>query len=251
MSKFDLNEIARSYVEAEFNEIANNIYALLSDRVWINNPLLTRIASRKMWQLHVASSVGLKVPKTIISNNSHDIFKFLSDMDGDLALKSLSALHAEIPINESNSYDYGLFTRRVTQSELQNAREFIHYMPTTIQEYIEKAFELRVTSIGGVHFACRIDTQSSEFSKEDSRVNISDLPHSEYQLPGDVACKLTKYMQVMGINFGCHDIIVDKNNDYVFLECNPNGQWMWIERLTGINISKAIADFLTRCIQIV
>jgi len=30
----------------------------------------------------------------------------------------------------------------------------------------------------------------------------------------------------------------------VFLECNPNGQWLWIELETGMRISEAIADAL-------
>jgi hypothetical protein len=32
----------------------------------------------------------------------------------------------------------------------------------------------------------------------------------------------------------------------VFLECNPNGQWLWIEDATGLEISKAIAAALIK-----
>lgn len=48
----------------------------------------------------------------------------------------------------------------------------------------------------------------------------------------------------MHINFGCFDFIVTLDNDYVFLECNPNGQWLWIELATGYDISKVIAKNL-------
>jgi len=34
------------------------------------------------------------------------------------------------------------------------------------------------------------------------------------------------------------------NGNYYFLECNPNGQWLWIEEDIGLPISKAIADYL-------
>lgn len=247
VSKFPLETTALQYIQAEFDEFVNNLYALLCDRVWINNPLLSRIASRKLWQLHIATAVGLNVPRTLISNVPEDVFEFASCINGDLAIKSLSALYANVPISSTESYDYGLFTRRVTQAELRGASEFIRYMPTMVQEYIEKQFELRVTSINGTHLACRIDTQISELSREDSRINISELPHSQYDLPNEIGNKLTAYMLSMGINFGCHDIIVDKKGDYIFLECNPNGQWMWIENLTGLKISKQISDFLIGC----
>jgi glutathione synthase/RimK-type ligase-like ATP-grasp enzyme len=245
VSQFQLDPAALDYIQAEFDEFLNNLYALLSDRVWINNPLLSRIAHRKLWQLHVARRVGLNIPKTIISNNEQDILRFSCEVGGDLAIKSLSALHATISLNKNEYYDYGLFTRRVTQRELEDAREFMQHMPTVIQEYVDKKFELRVTSVSGKHLACRIDTQSSDLSKEDSRINIADLPHYVYDLPNPISEKLTAYMCAMGLNFGCHDIIVDKNDKHVFLECNPNGQWMWIERLTGLNISKQLAAFLS------
>lgn len=41
-------------------------------------------------------------------------------------------------------------------------------------------------------------------------------------------------------------MIVTPKGDYVFLEINPDGQWLWIERLTGLPISEAIADLLLR-----
>jgi glutathione synthase/RimK-type ligase-like ATP-grasp enzyme len=246
VSSFSVDDTAKLYIQAELGEFVNNLYALLTDRVWINNPLTTRVASRKMRQLQVANSVGLAVPRTIVSNDANAVMRFSEDIGKDLAIKSLSSLHAEIPISPKESYDYGLFTRRISCAELRTASEFIPYLPSMVQEYIEKEFELRVTSIGGRHLACKIDTQSSTFSMEDSRINISDLPHSVYDLPQDISSKLTEYMVRMGINFGCHDLIVDKNGRFVFLECNPNGQWLWIERLTELDISKAIAEFLAR-----
>ena len=36
------------------------------------------------------------------------------------------------------------------------------------------------------------------------------------------------------------------SGEHVFLECNPNGQWLWIELATGMPISAAIADELTK-----
>jgi hypothetical protein len=51
-------------------------------------------------------------------------------------------------------------------------------------------------------------------------------------------------MKAFGLNFGCFDIGITKSGEPVFFECNPNGQWQWVENLTGLPIGKAIADEL-------
>ena len=59
-----------------------------------------------------------------------------------------------------------------------------------------------------------------------------------------IADKCTRFLQLMHLNFGAFDFIVTPSGEYVFLECNPNGQWLWVELETGMKISEAIADFL-------
>ena len=61
----------------------------------------------------------------------------------------------------------------------------------------------------------------------------------------NIARKCREYLAHLGLNFGCFDFIVTPSGDYVFLECNPNGQWLWVEDATGLKISEAIADFLS------
>jgi hypothetical protein len=39
-------------------------------------------------------------------------------------------------------------------------------------------------------------------------------------------------------------VMVGFSDSYVFLETNPFGQWLWIEDLTGLPITKAIAGYL-------
>ena len=37
-----------------------------------------------------------------------------------------------------------------------------------------------------------------------------------------------------------------RDDRFVFFEINPNGQWAWIEQLTGQPLSAALADELLR-----
>jgi hypothetical protein len=56
------------------------------------------------------------------------------------------------------------------------------------------------------------------------------------------------YMKAFGLNFGCFDFIVPKGGgEPIFLEMNPNGQWLWVQSKTGQDIGEAIAGQLIRC----
>jgi len=71
------------------------------------------------------------------------------------------------------------------------------------------------------------------------------LKHSAFTLPRDIADKLRAYLRHFNLRFGCFDLIVTPAGDYVFLECNPNGQWLWIEdALPELKISESIANHL-------
>lgn len=45
--------------------------------------------------------------------------------------------------------------------------------------------------------------------------------------------------------FGAFDFAVTSDGEWVFLEVNPNGQWAFVEQVTGLPIAAAIADALT------
>ncbi len=51
-------------------------------------------------------------------------------------------------------------------------------------------------------------------------------------------------MRELQINFACFDFIVSHEGESIFLEANCNGQWLWVQNLTGMDIGKAIADEL-------
>ncbi|MEV4245300.1 hypothetical protein AB0J63_18065 [Streptosporangium canum] len=47
-----------------------------------------------------------------------------------------------------------------------------------------------------------------------------------------------------GLTYGAIDLILTPDGRYVFLEINPNGQFLWIEDATGLPIGAAIGDLL-------
>lgn len=70
------------------------------------------------------------------------------------------------------------------------------------------------------------------------------MPHSRLGLPQSVLDKLRQLMDRLHLAFGCIDLIKTPAGEYVFLEVNPSGQWLWLDDQLGLGISAAVADWL-------
>ena len=51
-------------------------------------------------------------------------------------------------------------------------------------------------------------------------------------------------MRDFELKFGAFDFIVNKSDEWIFLEINPNGQWLWLEKILDIPISECIFKYL-------
>ena len=51
-------------------------------------------------------------------------------------------------------------------------------------------------------------------------------------------------MAAFGLVYGAIDMRLTAEGEYVFLEVNPAGQWLFIEERTGQPITAAVADCL-------
>jgi glutathione synthase/RimK-type ligase-like ATP-grasp enzyme len=135
-------------------------------------------------------------------------------------------------------------------------RQEMRWAPVILQPYIDKAYEVRATVIGEKVFAAAIFSQSSTRTTYDwRRYNVKHTPHKPFKLSPEVEERCISMVRHLGLVFGAIDLICTPDNRFVFLEINPNGQWAWIEILTGLPIGDAIADWLVdsdlgaRCVQ--
>jgi hypothetical protein len=66
-------------------------------------------------------------------------------------------------------------------------------------------------------------------------------------VPKPVEAALHSYLAAFGLVFGCFDFALtgdgDDAEDWVFIECNPNGQWGWLP--DSGDITTAFADILS------
>jgi glutathione synthase/RimK-type ligase-like ATP-grasp enzyme len=220
---------------SETRACLDSIYNALQGR-WLSDPYAMLRARDKALQLSTALAVGLKVPETYITNCPESVPK------GDSVIyKTLrsSAIETEL---QNNSL--GIFTTILTE-DLRTHLDQLRVAPGIFQRYIEKEYELRITVCGSRFFACQIDSQSHNDAKIDWRaVEPSTLAHTMVSLPDEVVANLRALLLALNIRFGCIDMIVTPSGEYVLLEVNPNGQWLWIEHITGAPIADAIAEEL-------
>ena len=210
----------------------------------IGSILYDEYASSKMEQLANAENIGFKVPDTCFTNQQEDVLAMVR-LHHELVLKPIAS---DGIMEGDKDIEYIFYTQKITQQDIKNApKEAFTQTVSYVQEYIPKAFELRVTVVAKKIFACKIESQhlASDEGKIDWRQGYEHgLRYEPYDLPDDISQKCITFLEKMRLNFGAFDFIVTPSGEYVFLECNPNGQWLWIEMETGLKISEAIADAL-------
>ncbi len=95
-------------------------------------------------------------------------------------------------------------------------------------------------------FAVRIESQSRPDTAVDWRRNQFDVPYSVCDdLPRLLLGRLAKFHRRAGLCYGAYDFIVTPGGDFVFLEVNPAGQWLWLESATRVPVAAAMAKLLT------
>lgn len=225
----------RHYIHRQFFEMRSALWSIASDKKWLNDPWAVRRAENKIYQLEVASECGLNVPDTRITSDPQQVIDFYEEKSGNLVVKTLGV--SPIP-------DKVLYTNRVTEDSIEEI-ESVKLSPAIFQEEVKKSHEMRITVVGDDLFAAKIHSQADPKTALDWRrepeLNDFSVEMEQANLPDNVAQSLQKYMSELELDFGCIDMIVTPDGDYVFLEINPNGQWYFAQTKTGNNIARAIA----------
>ncbi|HEX5435216.1 MAG TPA: hypothetical protein VFY05_13345, partial [Candidatus Angelobacter sp.] len=172
----------RFFAIREYQHFMRSIWNLLADSFWINPLHATESAEIKPYQLEQARKVGLRVPKTLITNDPDAALTFFEECDGKIVYKPL-AQYARL--GEDRVWQ-GIYTTPVSQKDLFSRREQIRIAPCCFQEYIAKQVELRCTVIGSQILSIEIDSQKSATGKHDWRRHSDDVSYRLTELPPDI-----------------------------------------------------------------
>jgi hypothetical protein len=235
------DESSAGYAAQEWRSYYKLIAAFAgSDSV---NNIRSRECMLKPYQQTVAASVGLLVPRTLVSNDKEDIARFQSRC-GQMIMKSLSGAKVSTR-GEGELAPYIIMTMRVSAADIDSAdeSEFL-YCPHFVQEEIGKHHELRIVVVGDRIIPFRIESQDHQSTRTDWRRAHNLNRFIRCDIPAILEERVSAFMRSMGLATGSLDLIVDNEGRFWFLECNQDGVWAWLDDLVDGEITNAFADEL-------
>ncbi|MGP4089116.1 ATP-grasp ribosomal peptide maturase [Streptomyces sp. KR55] len=213
-----------------------NVLAALPGVPWINNPHHDRLAAHKPQQLTAATRCGLRVPRSIITNDPNAARTFAKQVNGPLICKPI--LGGRLPVGEDRALMVA--THHVDPATFDDSiRTTAHYF----QEAIPKAYEVRLVAVGDQVFGGTLHA-TSEKAATDWRTDYEHIEYGTTAFPDDVASAVRRFLAYYEIVFGSFDFAVTPEGKWVFFENNPAGTWAWVENRTGLPIAAAHADYL-------
>ncbi len=227
------------YLNAEIGSVHDSVWDLYPKNIWLNSPDSIRKSDRKFAQLLLAKELGFTIPQTILTNSWETISTQLLSSNTDQAIvKTIRGV-----ISEQNT-PKAMYTTPINHIDIDRLKSNVSPFPGLYQPYIEKFREWRVTVVDEKVFPVSIVTL--EDAKDDWRKHqlSSSVEFKIDKFKDEYSVKCINYLGKLGLKYGAFDFIETPDTELVFLECNPNGQYMWLEKLLNLPISEAIADSL-------
>ncbi|MFE1731652.1 ATP-grasp ribosomal peptide maturase [Streptomyces bacillaris] len=226
-----LDEQDARFAVAQARYGLGGIVASLPDCLYVNHPNRIGDAEYKPAGLAAAAASGFHVPPTLITNRPDDARAFIKQHER-VIFKPLS-----VPLYLRDGVSQTVTVAEVTADEIDDAVAGSMHL---FQARIDKDADVRVTVIGERIFAVRIDCDLLDW-----RTDYTTHTYSVIETPPPVARAIFAYLRHFGLVFGAFDFAL-KRDEWTFIECNPSGQWAWMEPPTGLPMTAALADLLER-----
>lgn len=233
------NKLTREAVVEECEPFVQDVWNSL-DCQWVPAPVVVfKRAQFKASQLKVAGKLGFELPPTLITNSPADFLEFYREHNGQIVNKRVG-----FAFFSTVGTPFVRYTEVVSTRDVGYAHS-VRYCPIIFQAYVPKRVELRITVIGQEVFAAEIHSQVSNHARHDwRRYDDNETRYLPHALPSDVAQRCIQLVEELGLCYGAIDMIHTPDGRYVFLEINPNGQYLWVELATGLPMSEAICKLL-------
>jgi glutathione synthase/RimK-type ligase-like ATP-grasp enzyme len=216
-------------------EALQTLEYILNEKKWYPaKPSQMKYESQnKFGELVVAQKMGIKIPKMIYTNDAREAQKFLKDCPAimkESGLKFFEDSRGNIQIFESQKIDAK--NKKISQ---------VGFTPCLFQEFIDKKYDVRTTVVGKKALSVKIDSQKDKKTANDWRGNEHLTPMTPYKLPKAVEKKLIQLQKKLGFELSTFDLVVDQKGNHFLLEMNRPGQWLYMEALAGVPITKTLA----------
>ncbi|WP_431999642.1 ATP-grasp ribosomal peptide maturase [Streptomyces sioyaensis] len=233
----ELREPHRTWAnEQALAGLLGTLYALPVS--WINRPDVDGIASHKPVQLPVAAAQGLRTPRSLITTDPEAARKFCQEVGGPVICKPLMGG----PLKYPDGRRTGVPTTLIDPDTIDDSVSLTAHL---FQERVPKSHEVRLTVVGTDMFAAEIHA-GSDTARVDWRSDYDALTYDVCNVPDDARAGVLGWLEHFRLSFGAFDFAVTPSGDWVMFECNPSGEWSWIQNKTGLPIAAHLADLLAK-----
>lgn len=238
---YDGNSESREafYCSTQWLGLSRDLLYLFQDKL-ANGNLSAHLNNFKVNQMRTAQQYGFKIPHTLISNTRSEALNFIEKyqtvITKPIGASNIPALHNERKLQP-------IAAKRVNRADLiaVTDQEF-RTAPELFQQEIKKEFEIRCAVIENIVFPFKVRSQESVLTEVDWRHGNHHDIFEPMKIDATLKDNMVKLVAALGLRYGQLDLIVDPVGDIWFLECNPEGQWEWLDRILQGKISQAYAD---------
>ncbi len=193
---------------------------------WVSTIDATYRASDKILQLRAASECGFRVPKTLVSQCRSDIAAFFDACGGQVIVKPIIGVSGPLirtsMLDEPNRYD----------------DDSLCASPTLYQEYVAGHRHIRLNCFGNASFAAEIVSRDLDW-----RPNLN-VPIAAFPVEPALHHSVRRVLNALGLAMGIVDLKLTPGGDVVWLEVNPQGQFLFLDALTDLGLVDRFAAYL-------
>ena len=202
---------------------------------WVNHPTANSLMENKIRQLKLASQLGFSIPDTLITNDVFVLREWMGRLNGQAVCRALYS-----PLIEEHGDDRFIFTN-LLENIPDDLDGSLKIAPVIFQHALLPKIDYRITVVGSRVFSVRVGLHGEVL---DWRTASTDVTFTLCELPMAIEGRCIQYVGAAGLSFGAIDL-VEFNDEFHFLEINPNGEWGWLQRPHGIPIAAALCDLLS------
>ncbi|MFG2193135.1 ATP-grasp ribosomal peptide maturase [Streptomyces sp. NPDC048639] len=207
------------------------VLASLPGCLYLSHPQSIARAEYKPVQLATARRFGFMVPATLITSDPAEAKTFTAEQP--TLYKPLHAADYDV-----GGEPAGIWAAPVEPGELDHAVSRCAHL---FQAQVPKTADVRAVVVGDRVFCVRIKSPPGVV---DWRAHYRNLSYEAMACPEEIRSGLLRFLADFGLGFGAFDFAVTAEGAWWFLECNPNGQWAWLEAAADLPITAAMADLL-------
>ena len=212
------------------NEWKGAIFGIINDSfsgVWVNDPKFDALAGNKLYHLKKAEQVGLKTPNTLISSDAATILKFIKQQKNGVVIKKILGTPT-LP----------LATVQVPENQLNESLSNAAVCPSIYQEKIQSKRHIRAHCFGDEVYSVLIESDDLDW-----RRNLN-CKFTQFSLGSATDKMLAQLLRLLKLKMGIMDLMISDSDDLVWLEINPQGQFLFAEALSGLDLKARFANFL-------